>query len=223
MRQNEIFGQENTCQGAYGIEGLGEVQTADARFLGPHGENEGVAGGLQNGEASGQHEDSHQIDIETLPDGGGNVAQRADHVEPQPDEDTRLIGKFLQKDGGENGKHRIGPIEGNLNSGGFRSIDHEYFAKCRNQVVRHVVQEAPQRKTGDQHEERQPVLFGNDRHGRGTVVIHIAFVNFSQGRRCVNLETEKSPEIIQPVDKKNKMMFFHGDIPSVSAEALSSS
>ena len=128
----------------------------------------------------------------------------ADHVEPQPDEDARLIGKFLQKDGGENGKHRIGPIEGNLNSGGFRSIDHEYFAECRNQVVRHVVQEAPQRKTGDQHEERQPVLFGNDRHGRGTVVIHIAFVNFSQGRRCVNLETEKSPEIIQPVDKKIK-------------------
>ena len=205
MRQNEIFGQENTRQGAYGIEGLGEVQTADARFLGPHGENEGVAGRYHNS------------------DSGGNVAQRADHVEPQPDEDARLIGKFLQKDGGENGKHRIGPIEGNLNSGGFRSIDHEYFAECRNQVVRHVVQEAPQRKTGDQHEERQPVLFGNDRHGRGTVVIHIAFVNFSQGRRCVNLETEKSPEIIQPVDRKNKMMLFHGDIPSVSAEALSSS
>lgn len=171
--QNEVFCQENARQGADGVEGLGEVEAAYARFLRPHGQHEGIAGGFQDGEAARQDENGHQVNVKALAYRGGDIAQRTYHVEAQADQHARLVGKFLKQDGGENRQHRIRPVEGNLHPGGFGGVDHENFAESGDQIVRHIVQQTPQGEAGNQHEKWQPVLLGYDRHGRGTICVHM--------------------------------------------------
>ena len=170
VAQNQLLSQKNTGNGTHRVECLGKVQAAHSRLIRAQRNHVGVAGSLQHRATTGHHENGNEINLKALVNTGRNVAERTRNVHPQTNQHPLLIREFLDKNGSKDSQHGIGAIEGHLHQSSLLLRNGEDILEGRHQVVGHIIQQAPQGETADQHEEHRAELA---RHHRSQVFLGI--------------------------------------------------
>ena len=170
VAQNQLLSQKNTGNGTHRVECLGKVQAAHSRLIRAQRNHVGVASGLQHRATTGHHEDGNEINLKTLVNTGRDVAERTRNVHTQTNQHALLVREFLNKNGSKDSQHGIGTIEGHLYQRRLLLRNSEDILEGRHQVVGHIIQQAPQGKTADQHKEHRAELA---RHHRSQVFLGI--------------------------------------------------
>ena len=163
IRQNKLLCEQNPRNRTNRVKRLCKVQTAHRRFLRSHRKHVRITSRFQKRTAAGNYENRDKINVETLRDTRGNIHQRAEDINAEPDENALFVGKFLNQNRGENRQHGIRPVKGDLHERRLFLRNGKDVFKCRNKIVRHVVKQAPQRKAGDEHDKRHKKLLGHNR------------------------------------------------------------
>ena len=161
MRENHLLREEDADDRTDRIDRLREVQPPNRALWIADRENARIRRRLQDRAPARHDEDAEKVEVEALLDAGRDVEERTDHIRPESDQHARPEGELLDEDGREHGQDRIRPVERDLHEDGPVLVHREDTLERRHEVVRHVVDEPPQREV----EEHQ-------KHREGRVLLH---------------------------------------------------
>ena len=152
-RQDQIFAHQQSRHRPDRVERLRQVQPPRAaRGIAQHGD-ERVGRCLQEREAAGDHEQREQEQLIGLRLRRRIEEQRADRIEDQPDDHTRLVPEPPADQPRRQRQHEIAHVEGRLDQARLQVRKRERLAELLNQDVVQIVGHPPQEEqAGNQHQ-----------------------------------------------------------------------
>ena len=167
IREDELLGEQDARQRTDRIEHLREVEPTHRSLLRPQREYIGVTRRLQDGAPARHDEDARNVEPEILRDAGRHVQKRPQNIDPQPHQHTEAVARLLHEQGRKERHNGIRAVERDLNISRRRLARHEDLLERGNEIVRHVVQHAPEREAAHERSEDGQVTTWDDRicHG----------------------------------------------------------
>ncbi len=153
---DKLHSHPHAGERAYGVECLGEIQSAHRGAFRSHGEDIGITARLEKRETAGEDEVGYEERIVTAGEHGRIEQECSDGIEAESGEHTGLVGVAANEYGRREGHGEISAVEGHLDERAVGDAHAEYLGESLYHGVGYVVGKPPQCKAaGDEYERYQ--------------------------------------------------------------------